>query len=43
MYGGLQWESKSKLNIDKLQIFNDIEFENIMDDYLYRIWIAETS
>jgi hypothetical protein len=25
------------LNIDKLYIFEDIQFENIMDDYLYRV------
>ena len=37
MYGDLRWESKSLLKTDKLQIFYDIEFENIMDDYLYRI------
>jgi len=37
MYGDLKWENKSLLKTDKLQIFNDLEFENIMDDYLYRI------
>ena len=37
MYGDLKWQSKSLININKLQIFNDMEFENIMDDYLYRI------
>ena len=37
MYGALKWKSKTLLKIDKLQIFEDIEFENIMDDYLYRI------
>lgn len=36
-YGILQWKSKTLLNIDKLSIFEDIQFENIMDDYLYRV------
>lgn len=35
MYGDLEWKNKTSLKIDKLQIFEDIEFENIMDDYLY--------
>ncbi len=37
MYGALKWKKKSVIEIDKLQIFEDIEFENIMDDYLYRV------
>ena len=37
MHGRLAWKTKSNLNIDKLHIFEDIEFENILDDYLYRI------
>jgi len=37
MYGALKWKKKSVIKIDKLQIFEDIEFENIMDDYLYRV------
>ena len=37
MYGELKWENKSRIKIDKLQILEDIEFENIMDDYLYRL------
>jgi hypothetical protein len=36
MYGRLAWKTKTTLNIDKYQIFEDIEFENILDDYLYR-------
>ncbi len=36
-YGQLKWESNSHIKIDKLKIFEDIEFENIMDDYLYRL------
>lgn len=37
MYGALQWKKKSILKVDKIQIFSDPEFENILDDYLYRI------
>jgi hypothetical protein len=37
MYGNLKWKNKTLLKTNKLQIFEDIEFENIMDDYLYRI------
>jgi len=37
VYGDLNWKGKTLLKTDKLQIFEDIEFENIMDDYLYRI------
>ncbi|SFZ93950.1 hypothetical protein SAMN05428642_103450 [Flaviramulus basaltis] len=37
VYGNLKWKNKTLLKVDKLQIFEDIEFENIMDDYLYRI------
>ncbi len=37
IYSRLNWKNKTILNIDKIQIFVDIEFENIMDDYLYRI------
>ncbi|MDH3321854.1 MAG: hypothetical protein OEM04_02630 [Flavobacteriaceae bacterium] len=37
MYGTLQWKNKTLLTIDKLYIFEDIQFENIMDDYLYRV------
>ena len=33
MYGDLKWNKKSSIIIDKIQIFDDIEFENIMDDY----------
>jgi len=37
MHGRLAWKVKTILEIDKLAIFNDIEFENILDDLLYRI------
>ena len=36
MFGELEWKTKSLLKVDKLLIFNDIEFENILDDYMYR-------
>ena len=36
-YGQLQWNEDTKLRVNKYAIFNDIEFENIMDDYLYRV------
>lgn len=36
-YGELKWKNKTRIKIDKLQILEDIEFENIMDDYLYRL------
>jgi hypothetical protein len=37
MYGTLKWQNKTLLKIDKLYIFKDIKFENIIDDYLYRL------
>jgi len=37
MYGTLQWKNKTLLKIDKLYIFEDIQFENILDDYLFRV------
>ncbi|NJB72033.1 hypothetical protein GGR42_002524 [Saonia flava] len=37
LYGKLEWKNKTLLTIDKLYIFEDIQFENIMDDYLYRV------
>lgn len=36
-YGPLNWENKSILKIDKLLIFEDIEYENNVDDLLYRV------
>ncbi|MFT6411228.1 MAG: hypothetical protein ACJA15_002056 [Flavobacteriales bacterium] len=38
-YGPLNWKKKSNLKVDKLQIFKEIEFENITDDFLY--WMAD--
>ncbi|MGK0413271.1 MAG: hypothetical protein ACJA1B_001474 [Polaribacter sp.] len=40
-YGELQWKSKTILKIDKLKIFENIEFENIMDDFLYKVLITK--
>jgi hypothetical protein len=37
IYGDLKWKEPSKLNIDKLVIFNEVEFESMMDDLLYNI------
>ena len=36
-YGRLGWKNKSKLPIDKIKIFKDVEYENLMDDFLYRL------
>jgi len=36
-YGRLKWKNSSKLKIDKLYIFEDLEYENLMDDLLYRL------
>ena len=38
-YGPLNWKEKTNLEMDKLQIFKEIEFENIMDDFLY--WVVD--
>jgi len=36
-YGPLNWKNKSILKIDKMKIFEDIEYENNVDDLLYRV------
>ena len=36
-YGVLRWTSKSKIKNDKYAIFNDLEFENTLDDLLFNI------
>ena len=36
-YGRLNWQNKTLLKIDKFKIFEDIVFENIFDDLLYRL------
>jgi len=37
VYGVLKWKEPSKLDVDKLAIFNDVEFESLMDDLLYNL------
>jgi hypothetical protein len=41
-YGILSWKNKSSLKHEKLLIFEDIEFENILDDYIYRLKSEES-
>jgi len=36
-YGDINWKNKTTLEIDKLKIFKAIEFENITDDFIYRV------
>ncbi|WP_445747920.1 DUF6090 family protein [Polaribacter sp.] len=36
-YGVLGWKNPSKIAIDKYAIFTDLEFENIVDDFLYNL------
>jgi hypothetical protein len=36
-YGVLNWQENSKLEINKYLIFKDIEFENLVDDLLYKL------
>ena len=36
-YGILKWKTKSNLQVDKLLIFQDILYENNLDDLLYRV------
>ena len=36
-FSRLNWKNKTILKIDEFQIFQDIEFENLLDDYLYRL------
>lgn len=40
-FGPLQWKTTSKLRVDKLGIFQNIVFENNMDDLLYRIGVYQ--
>jgi hypothetical protein len=37
IYGTLQWKQPSRLKVNKLLIFNEVEFESILDDYLYNV------
>lgn len=39
VYGELQWKTKSSLQVDKFAIFGDLEYENLMDDLLYRLLV----
>lgn len=36
-YGVLAWENDSEIEVNKYLIFRDLEFENIVDDYLYNL------
>ncbi len=36
-YGNLKWENPSEFKIDKLALFSDRVYENLTDDFLYRI------
>jgi len=36
-YGNLQWKTKSTFKIDKFFLFNDYVYENLTDDFMYRI------
>ncbi|MDY2587554.1 DUF6090 family protein [Winogradskyella aquimaris] len=36
-YGRLAWKEKSKLDNDKTLIFRDMQYENLLDDFLYRL------
>jgi len=42
-YGELKWKENTSIQINKFEIFHEIEFENITDDYLYRIITAENN
>lgn len=36
-YGALNWQQGTILKVDKHEIFYDLEFENILDDYMFRV------
>jgi hypothetical protein len=36
-FGVLSWKQPSAIKVDKYTIFYDLEFENIIDDYLYNL------
>lgn len=42
-YGNLNWKNNSTLKIEKYKIFEDIQFENIIDDHLYRVVTAKNN
>jgi len=37
IYGVLKWKEPSKLQVNKLAIFNEVEFESLTDDLLYTL------
>ncbi len=37
MHGPLQWQKVSRLSVNKLQILDQIQFENLIDDQIYRL------
>ena len=39
VYGPLRWKEKSSLKVEKYQIFKEIEFENLTDNFLY--WMVD--
>ncbi|MFZ9003032.1 MAG: DUF6090 family protein [Robiginitalea sp.] len=36
-YGALNWKQASELPNSKLEVFRELEFENLVDDHLYRL------
>ncbi len=36
-YGTLAWKNDSEIQVNKYSIFSDLEFENIVDEYLYNL------
>ena len=36
-FGNLKWEEPSKFELEKLAIFDDVVYENLTDDFMYRI------
>lgn len=36
-YGNLNWAAPSKFKMDKHAVFNDVVYENLIDDFMYRI------
>jgi hypothetical protein len=40
-YGALNWKQASQLPNDKLEVFRELEFENLVDDNLYRLMSYE--
>ncbi|MEO0572896.1 MAG: DUF6090 family protein [Bacteroidota bacterium] len=36
-YGNLKWKNKSEFKIDKTAVFSDMVYENLTDDFMYRL------